>query len=888
MVEDGSRSERWYRRFLILFPRSFRRAHEEEMVALFRELARDARAKGRLGTMLFLGRAFLDLGVSALETERRPTFPRGRKVSPMTTFQHDAAVALRLLLKAPGFTLFAVLTMSLGIGAVTAIFSAVYGVLLRPIGLTDPASLAVVRLHREGNEGDVSGFYPRYLEDLEEALDSSPAISRIGSYIYESVTLQGDGDVREIGDAVMVSTNFFDVMGVPALLGRTFLPEDELPRRRGKVAVIAETLWRGRLGGDPEVVGSTLVLDDEPVEVIGVVPARLPLPDADIELWIPQSWDPEDVTLLGRVMAIARLSSEESLGDARTFFAAAARELEKDYPRFDGYTISLQPFHETLVGSARPVLLLASVAVGLLLLIACINTASLLLSRAAVRAREMATRRALGAQRTQVASQLLAESLTLSVPSCLVGIGIAFGLHRALLALAPSYLPRVHEVRLDLPILGFAVAISVLSALLFGLAPVFYTFRLNLAQQMGGGAASGGGLGRSLPWQSRALVISQLALAASLLLSATLMARSLWNLQAVNPGFRLEGVGAARVYLDDRAYGDDDAQEAYFRALLERLDARSDILSAGATSGLPLDPITIDFDLPYTLPGEEPSTGDVKQAFFRTVTPGYLETMGMKLLAGRTVDSSDRAETQPVALVNRTFSRLAWPERDPLGQRFSIYGGRLELLVVGVVGDVHFGGPASPPKPEFYLPHAQASYSAMTVVVRAKDAGSGASAIAEEALALDPRQPVHSAFTLETLASAAISTERFLTLLLAAFAAAALVLSSSGIYGVVSYWVNQSQREIGLRMALGAGRSDILRRVLLRGLNLTALGFLFGLLGSIFVTRFLAHFLFGVGASDAPSLGIVSGALALTAFAASLVPGLRASGLDPMSSLRAE
>jgi putative ABC transport system permease protein len=891
MVENGPPWEPWercYRRLLVLFPPSFRRTHEEEMVALFRELGRDARARGRIETLLFLTRAALDLCVSALKARRNTRIRIPRRTSSMTTWKHDAAVALRLLSKSPAFTLFATMTMSLGIGANTAIFSAVYGVLLRPIGLADPGSIAVARLHREANEGDVSGFHPRYLEDLERILDSSQTVQKIASCLYESVTLARDGGEREAKDALMVSTDFFEVMGVSALRGRTFRPEDEILRRRGRVAVIAESFWNGRLGGDPGVVGSTLVLDDEPVEVVGVVPARLPLPDADTELWIPQSWDPDDVTLLGRVMAIVRLSREEALDDARVLFAAAAESLQKDYPRFEGYTISLKPFHETIVGSARPALVLASVAVGLLLLIACSNTASLLLSRAAVRAREMATRRALGAGRPQIASQLLAESLALALPSCLAGIGLAFGLHRALLALASSYLPRVHEVRLDLPILAFAVAISILSAVLFGLAPVFYTFSLNLAQQMGGGASSGGGLGRSVPWQSRALVVSQLALAASLLLAATLMARSLLNLHTVNPGFRIQGIEAARVYLDDRAYGDDEAQEAYFRALVERLDARADVESAGATSGLPLDPITIDFDLPYTLPGEEPSTREVKQAFFRTITPGYLETMGIPLLAGRPFDSGDRAGGRPVALVNETFARLAWPDRDPVGERFSIYSGKLELNIVGVVGDVRFGSPASPPKPEFYVPHPQASYSAMTVAVRAAGTGSASAAVAEEALALDPRQPIHSRFTLESLASAAVSTERFLTVLLIAFAAAALCLASSGIYAVVSYWVNESRREIGLRIALGAGRGSIVVRVLRRGLSMTALGFLFGLAGSFFVTRFLGHFLFGVGAGDTTSLVLVVSALSLTAFAASFVPALRASGLDPVRSLRAE
>jgi putative ABC transport system permease protein len=498
----------------------------------------------------------------------------------------------------------------------------------------------------------------------------------------------------------------------------------------------------------------------------------------------------------------------------------------------------------------------------------------------------MATRRALGARGHQVLSQLLTESLTLAIPSCLLGIAIAFGLHRALLALAPSYLPRLHDVRLDLPVLLFAVVVSLLAGIVFGLAPVVYTFSLNLVQQMTGGSGGGAGLGQRPPWQSRVLVVGQLALAAGLVFVATLMTRSFLNLESVDPGFRLEAVGGARVYLDDKLYRDDGLEEVYFRTLLERLRSRGDVLSAGASSGLPLDPTTIDYDLPYTLPEEEPVPGDVKQAFFRTITPGYLETMGIPLLAGRTFDETDRATTEPVALVNETFARLAWSGRDAVGQRFQIYDGRRELLIVGVVGDVHFSGPAAPHKPEFYLPHPQAAYGAMTVVARGADGDAAAKAIAEEALAIDPRQPIHSRFSLEGLASAAISTERFLTLLLAAFAAAALALSSAGIYGVISYWVQNSRRELGLRMALGASGGDILRRVLLRGLSMTALGLVLGVGGSLLLARFLSHFLFGVDVTDAASLLSVVSLLALTATAASLVPGLRASGLDPMSSLR--
>jgi putative ABC transport system permease protein len=901
-------AERAYRRLMTLLPKTLRSVHGEDMARVFSDLYRDACASGLLAKAVFLTRAFTDLVTTAVSTrfvererdgeahvvtrsdggsrKARTAVRMTMRMTMTMTWKHDVAVALRLLAHSPSFAGFAVLTMALGIGANIAIFSAVYGVLLRPLGLSEPAALNVVRLHRKGNDADVTGFSPRYLRDLDERLSGPPPVGRLTSYIYESVTLSRDGEVDEIGSVLAVAANFFEVMGVRPILGRTFSPEDMIPNQRGKVCVIDESFWLGRLGGAEDVIGTELILDEEAVSVVGVIPSNLPLPDSDVQLWIPQSWDENDVTLLGRLLAVARLSSGGDTGVAQPLFSAAADELAANHPRFEEYTISLQSFRERLIGRARPPLVLATVAVGLILLIACANTANLLLSRAAVRAREMATRRALGAHRAHVLSQLVVESLTLAVPGGVIGVLMALGLHRALLAVAPSYLPRLHDVRIDLPVLVFAALVTVLSGFLFGLAPVAHTFRFDLVGQMSGGAGGGAGLGESPPKLSRVLVAAQLGLAVALVMSAALMVKSLSNLRKVNQGFQTVGVGAARIYLDDRQYVDTDAENVYFRSLLEQLRSRGDIEAAGASSGLPLDPYTIDYDLPYTLPGEEPERGNVKQAFFRTITPGYVEAMRIPLVAGRAFDETDRAETRPVALVNESFANAAWPSRNPVGGRFFIYGGRRELLVVGVVRDVRFAGPAAPYKPEFYVPHSQAGYGAMTVVARSKDAATSASAIAEEAIALNPQQPVNSLFTLEELRAAAISTDRFLTLLLVAFAAVALMLSAAGVYGVISYWVSRSRRELGVRMAFGASGADVLRLVVTRALSLSVIGLLLGLGVSLLVSRLLARFLFEVGALEVSMLAGVAVCFGASAVVACVVPGLRASRLDPMSSLR--
>jgi putative ABC transport system permease protein len=688
------------------------------------------------------------------------------------------------------------------------------------------------------------------------------------------------GDRGRADATLMVEGSFFDVMGVAPILGRTFTADDVIPNRRGNVCVISETLWQGRFGGDPNILGRALDLDDEPVVVVGVVPAHVPLPDATTGLWMPQGWDPDDVTLLGRILVIARLEAPERWDQVQSLFAKTAAELGRKYPRFEGYTLSIAGFRETLVGNVRPAILLAAVGVSLILLIACANTANLLLSRAAMRAREMATRQAIGARRAQLASQLTAESLALAVLGGAIGVLAAVGFHRVLLAMAPAYLPRLASVRLDLPVLAFSVAITLATGLFFGLVPLVHTLR---AQS--GSLNNRGGTRRG--WASHTLVVAQVTLSVVLLVSAALMVRSLALLQRVPLGFDVEGVAGARIYLDDDVYPEDAQRALYFEHLLERLRARGDIDAAGAGSGL-MDPVTIDYDLPYILPGQERTEGDVTQAFFRTITPGFLETLGIPLKAGRTFDSRDRAETERVALINETFARIACPDRNPVGESFWISGGRLELHASGVVGDVHFIGPSAAYKPEFYVPHSQTPYSAMTVVTRSQDADAGARAIAEEAIAVNNRQPASSTFTIEFLVAGALSTDRFVTWLLGAFATVALLISAAGIYGVISYWVNQSRRELGVRMAFGAGVENIVRLVLGRGLGLSLAGALLGLVASFLVTRLLARFLYGVGPNDAIAIGVVVLLLGATATLASFLPAWRAAHVDPMSALRVD
>ncbi len=802
----------------------------------------------------------------------------------MTTLHHDLVLALRTLRKSPAFSLVAIMTLALGVGANTAIFSVVYGVLLRPLGLGDPSTLAVVSLHREGQPGDVSGFWVSYFDDLGERVGDAPEIEKLTSYLFESTTYWTGEEVVEIDNVIVADGSYFDVLDAQPMLGRLLGAEDVTPNQMGSTCVISESFWRNRLGGDPEVVGRDIELDERMVTIVGVLPDGLPL--SDTRIWLSQGFDDADRTLRGRLNVLARLTPGSDLEAAQQSLRTATGALQSEYPRFSDYTVTLRSFREAVVGQIRPAMLLAAGTAGLILLIACSSLANLLLARATSRGREMATRRALGARLDQVISQMLSESLLLALLGGALGVGLAVLLQGVLLRLAPSGMPRVDAVFVDLPVVVFALSISLLAGAAFGLIPVLHVSRLDPARKIGGGIVTGAGGARGGGLQ-RVLVIGQMAVAVGLLLLASLMVRSFHQLRAVDPGFAAEGLGAARLYLDSDTYSDDEAEAQYFRTLLERLRAVPEIESVGASSGLPMDPITIDYDLPYTLPTDDPSAdGDVKQAYFRSITPGYLETMGIPLREGRTFDGRDHAEAERVAVINETFARLGWGDQPAVGESFSIYGGSQQLRIVGVVGDVRFSGPAAVYKPEFFVPHSQHSYGAMTVVARSSDSALASRAIAREAIAVDPRQPVNSQMSLEGLISAAISTERFLSLLLGAFAAVALLVAAAGVFGVISVWVSSNRRQFGLRLALGATGGRLARLVVARAVLVTGSGLVLGLALGLAAARSISGLLFATSTTDWASLMTVVVVMGVIALLAGAVPAWRAARVDPMSTLR--
>ena len=908
-ASSASWTERLFRLSLWLYPIAFRRAHGEEMTRMFRDLERDARAEGRLGR--FLLAALRDAFVGPIEARRRPIYQPPRHLAHREPFMSlfstlfsstlplDLKLACRRLLRNPAFTLVAVFTLAIGIGANTAIFSAVYGVLLRPLPLDDPDRLVVLSLHRADLPSDVRGFFPHHVGLLQEQLEGR-GFEGVTSYLWESVTLEGVGDgadatggstsgeAVEIGGAAMVDGAFFELLGAEPLRGRWLEERDQVPNQRGQSVVLSESLWTNRFGRDESIVGSKLVLDGHPVTVVGVAPDGVPLPRSGVSLWMPQSWDPYDRALWNRLSMMARLEPGTSSAQAAARLAAAADEMVKVHRRIEGHTISPTPFEESLVGQVRPALVALAVGVGLILLLACANLASLMLARVSRQRQDVATRRALGAHWSHLVSQQMAESLVLSLLGGGAGLGLAFGLHQALTTLGAPFLPRTADVRIDLPVLAFATAAAVFTGVVVGLVPALHAFAHDLASALRGVRSAGGG------HRTRGVLVAvQVALAVSLAVGAGLMARTLAELSTVDTGFDPAGVGAARVYLDEESYGEDAQQREYLDTLLERLRQRSDIAFAGATSGLPFDPITMDYDLPYTLRGQEEDAS--RQAHYRIISPGYLEAMGIPLLQGRDFDRRDHAAAEQVALVNETMVRVAWGGDDPVGETFSIYGGRRTMKVVGVVGDLAFRGPSDSARPEFYVVHDQDPFSSMTVVVRsaAYEAGgddaaaAAARAVAETALELNPRQPVHSAFTLADLRSQALAQPRFLTLLLVGFAVVSLLLAAAGIYGMLAGWIADSRRELGLRLALGADGGDIVALVLRRGLVATAIGGFVGLALARLGAAYLVPFLFGIGAGDlAVHLVAVLAAVVLSV-AVSLLPAFAAGRIEPSKVLSA-
>ena len=802
----------------------------------------------------------------------------------MHALRQDLRYALRTLRRSPGFALAVVATLAIGIGANTAVFSAVNGVLLRPLPFREPDRLMAIWGHHV-SIGRETASLPDFLDWRRQ----SRGFERMAALTNTRYNLAGEGEPEVVRGAI-ATADLFPLLGMTAERGRVFGPESE---RAGaaRVVLLGEGFWRRRFGASPEVIGRSLLLSGVSHTVIGVVPqARRLQQEADV--WTPLTTD----TALGRrsdfLTVVGRLAPGVTAERAQQEMSTIATRLEREYPASNsGWGVELVGLQEQLVGAARPALLVFMGAVALVLLIACANVANLLLARVASREREVTIRAALGAPRHRLVRQLLGESVVLALAGGTVGMLVAMWGAQLLSALGPGAIPRREELGIDPAALGFALALSLTSGVLFGL--VAARRALGVEAHAGireGGRGLSGGVGlrrtRSL------LVLSEVALAFILLVGAALLLRSFARLQQVEPGFAGGGLLTARVSLPRGTYAEEPARAAFGERLLARLQATPGVRSAALVSDLPLGGSP-----PYwafTVAGVEPPPPDVAQdAVVYFSSPGYFSTVGIPLRDGRLFDASDRADAPPVAVIGEALARRYWPDRSPLGQRITFDNptdtSATWLTVVGVVGDVRQETLAAPAYPQVYLPFAQTPVRSVVVVARSDGDPLGLlPALRGHTAELDPTLPLSEVATMDQVVAATLARPRVNALLLSGFALVALALAAIGIYGVISYGVIQRTRELGIRTALGADSSRLLRLVVRQGMAPVLLGVALGAAGALAGGRVLRSLLFGVGVADPATFVAVTLFLLGVALLASYLPARRASRSDPMVALRSE
>ena len=800
----------------------------------------------------------------------------------MENLLRDLRFAVRGLLRTPGFTAAAVLALALGIGATTAIFSVVHAVLLESFGWGEESRLISIR----GNF-DNMGFAgtPISAPELRD-LRGAAFLQQVGASVDGTAALQADRAERvriSLADA-----GFFPTLGAQPIYGRAFT-EAEVLRGNDGVALLSWPAFRKRYAGDPSVVGRSVTLNGVPRTVIGVLPESFRWRSPS-ELWIPLGFS-EDELLRQRgnryLSAVARLAPGVTLEAARARLAEFSRQMvEQNPPSYgkSGWRLSVEPLRDRFVGSARPPLLLILGAVLFVLLIACANVANLLLARGAARSREIAVRSALGAGRRRIVQQLLTESGLLALAGAALGVLVAAWSLDALLAAAPGTVRQLADVRLSRAMLLFAAAATVVTTLASGLVPALQVSRVNLAEAMHESARATGG--RHVGRLRSGLVVAQFSLSLVLLIGATLLLRSFATLLDVPAGFDTRSVLAARAGVGGPQYEDAGPQERYWEEAMRRVTALPGVIAAGAINLAPLEGNT---DWSYEIEGYKPAPSEPgPDDELRRVAGSFFRALRIPV-RGREFTAADDAKSPPVALVNEAWVRRWFPGQDVIGKRLRLSPDRPWHTIVGVVGDAHDLGLDRPTPPVYYVPESQMPDDTLTVVVRTEgNPGALAGRLREALASVDPSQPVDWVEPFESRIGKALVPRRFPLQLLAVFAALAVVLSALGIYGVTAYGVTQRTREIGVRIAIGARRRDVLRMVMVGAVRLAALGVCIGLFAALAGARLLASQLYGVSARDPLTYAAISLLLALVALAASLLPALRATRVDPMSALRAE
>jgi putative ABC transport system permease protein len=807
----------------------------------------------------------------------------------MQNLIQDIRFGARMLLKSPTMTVIALLALTLGIGANTAIFSVVNAVLLRSFPYADADRIVLVWEKRQGGRTDQNVINLGNFSDWKE---QNQVFTDMAVFFDRSFNLTSDGEPEEV-PVQFGTTNLFSVLGTNPLMGRTFNADEGAAGQPG-VAVISHGLWQRRFGGDKQIVGRQITLNNQPTTVIGVMPAGFgwhiqkgTQVSKPADVWVPFQITNDLRGRRGRFAAsVARLKPGVTIEQAQKEMDVIGARLAQQYTFNTNWGVNVVPLRTQFTGEIRRPLLVLLGAVGVVLLIACANVANLLLARASARRREIAVRAGLGASRWRIARQLLTESVMLSVIGGTLGVLVAWWGTKALVALSPPALIDLQRVTVDRWVLGFTLGVAVLTGLIFGLAPALEATRFDLHDSLKEGGKNVGGGGHSL---RNLFVVTQVALALVLLVCAGLLVRSFNHLQSVDPGFNAQNVLTVRVSLPLTRYEEEPKRIDFFQQAIARMKAIPGVEAAGAINTPPFTGLysgtTVEVDGQKLPPGQELKTG------ICVTDANYFQAMQIPLKQGRLYTEQEATQMRHVVLVNEAFVRKNLGGANPLGHRLTIYmkDENVPTEIIGVVGDHKHLGLDTSVEPVAYWPHPELVYPGMTIVLRTKgDASAVAPGAREVIRQLDPLQPIGEISTMESLLSTSVARSRFSASLLAVFSVVALVMAAVGIYGVMSYSVLQRTHEIGVRMALGAQRLDVLKLVVVKGLVLALIGVAVGLAGSFAVTRLLSTLLFEVTATDAATFGAVSVGLFVVTLLACYLPARRATKVDPLKALRYE
>ncbi len=804
----------------------------------------------------------------------------------MQNFLADLRYGIRRLLKSPGFAIVAVVALGLGIGANSAIFSLVDRVLIRPMPYADPDRL--VTLWEDASYINFPRNTPS-VANFEDWKKQNQVFTGLTGSRDRAGSLTGDGPPEMVlGGAVTI--NLFEVLGVQPILGRAFTEDDDRPGVN--VIILSYGLWQSRYGGDPGVIGRSILMNDAKTTIIGVMPPGFTLPKRKTQFLSPAQFTPQMLNNRRQhlLSVIARLKPGITLARSQSDMTAIAGRLAQQYPETNRQLGAVVvPLKDQIVGNTGTALLVLLAAAGCVLLIACANVANLLLAKAAVREREMAIRTAMGAARGRLIIQMMTESVLLALAGGVLGLLLARLSMRVLVALIPTGLPGASQLSIDGRLLAFTLGISLLTGIVFGIAPALETTSLEVSEKLKeGGRAGVGGKRRRF---RDALVVAEVALALILLVSAGLLLQTLRNLHAIDAGFNPENILTMSTRLPSPKYADPSKRLAYFEAVVQKIRGLPSVVSAGFTSNLPFT--SQGYTADFSIEGRPFAPGTSQNALYREVTNDYLQTLRVRLLEGRLFGNDDRANSLPVVIINETFKKQYWPNESPLGKRIQTSGDNTPFqTIVGVVADVRERGLELDMKPAVYLPVMQLPFGWNTphqlAIRTAMDPHAIAKAAREAIWAVDRDQPIADVRTMDDIVDLEVANHKQQTALLGTFAALALVLASLGIYGVLSYAVTQRTREIGVRVALGASIGDVTRMVVGHGIALTVLGIAIGTGVALAVTRSMTKLLVGVKAADPAIYVAVAVLLSIVALVACYVPAARAARVDPTVALREE